>query len=271
MTELLAHPMVQGGLAPFAAALLVALVFLPVRLSGLAIIAGFAVTVYLVSGFAFEPLTSTRKIVLLGIASGLVGVLFNLLGGFLWRPFIAVLAAACAVWVCMRVLQQQPLALALQWGFACAFYVGWLVYLMDGLSETPVRASSAGLALGLGTGLAALMGSSALLGQYGMSLGMAAMAYAFIMLISNRELPCGRSFTLPLGLTTGLIGCFAVLTAQLPWYALFPLAAVPLATKLPVPRKSIVLVQLMVTSIGPLALAAGAVYLSWRVNGAPPF
>ncbi len=170
----------------------------------------------------------------------------------------------------MRVLQQQPIAVALQWGFGCALYVGWLVYLMDGLSEMPVRAASAGVALGLGTGMAALMGASALLGQYGMSLGAAAMAYALVMLVINRDLPCGRSFTLPLGLTTGLIGCFAVLTAQLPWYALFPLAAIPMATKLPVPKKSIVLVRLVLTSLGPLALAAGAIYLSWRLNGAPP-
>jgi hypothetical protein len=43
MEGLLSHPAVQGGLAPFVVALIVVLLFQ--RLSGLAIIAGFAVTV----------------------------------------------------------------------------------------------------------------------------------------------------------------------------------------------------------------------------------
>jgi len=270
MSELLNNPAVQGGVAPFAVALVVALLFQRLRLSGLAIIAGFAITAYLVSGFAFEPLTSTRKIILLGIASGLLAIPLSLLSGFLWRPLIAVLAAACAIWLCIRVLQQQPLAVALQWGTGCALYAGWLVYAMDGLSDTPLRATGAAIALGLGTGLAALMGASAVLGLYGVSLGSAAMAYSLVMIIRNRELPCGRTFTLPLALTAGLVGCFAVLSAQLPWYALLPLAAIPLTTKFPVPKKSLVVLQLMLLSIGPIACATLGVYLSWRINGAPP-
>jgi len=60
---------VQGGLAPFVVALIVAELLQRMRLSGLAIIAGFAVTVYLVSDFSFEALTASRKIVLLGLLS----------------------------------------------------------------------------------------------------------------------------------------------------------------------------------------------------------
>ena len=71
MRELLNHPAVQGGLAPFVVALIVAELLQRMRLSGLAIIAGFAATVYLVSGFAFDPLTASRKIVLLTLAASL--------------------------------------------------------------------------------------------------------------------------------------------------------------------------------------------------------
>ena len=45
MQALLNHPAVQAGLAPFVVALIVAELLLRMRLSGLAIIAGFAVTV----------------------------------------------------------------------------------------------------------------------------------------------------------------------------------------------------------------------------------
>jgi hypothetical protein len=124
--------------------------------------------------------------------------------------------------------------------------------------------------LGLGTGGAALLGASALLGQFGLALGSAASAYLLIQMISNRPLPCGRSYTLPLSLISGLTGSLAVLTAELPWYALAPLAAIPLLAKIPVSEKSALWLQSLLLSIASLACAAGAVYLTWRVAGAPP-
>ncbi len=271
MHALLTHPAFQAGIAPFLVALLTAELLQRLRLSGLAIVAGFAITVYLVSGFGYEPLTSTRKIIWLGIASGAIAIPLMLLNSSLWRPVLSTLAAAAAVCVCVRVLQQQPLGTALEWGTACALYVGWLVFWMDTLHESPVRAASAGMALGLGTGLTVLVGASALLGQFGLALGAASMAYLLIMFISNSLLPCGRTFTLPLALISGLLACLAVLTARLPWYALPALAAIPLAAKIPVSEKLGVWVQSMLLSAAALVFAAGAVYLSWRVNGTPPF
>lgn len=271
MHELLAHPAVQAGLAPFLLALLTAELLQRLRLSGLAIIAGFAITVYLVSSFAFEPLTSTRKIIWLGLASGALAVVLTLLNSSLWRPVVAVLGGAAAVWVCIRVLQQQEIGTALQWGTGCALYAGWLVFWMDTLHESPVRAASAGMGLALGTGVAVLVGASALLGQFGLALGAATMAYLLIMMLSNSYLPCGRTFTLPLALISGLLACLAVLTARLPWYTLPVLAAIPLAARLPVSEKLGVWVQSTLLSTATMTLAAVAVYLSWRVNGTPPF
>lgn len=271
MHALLTHPAFQAGLAPFLVALLTAELLQRLRLSGLAIVAGFAITVYLVSGFGYEPLTSTRKIIWLGLASAAFAIPLTLLNSSLWRPVLSALAAAAAVWVCVRVLQQQPIGTALEWGTGCALYVGWLVFWMDTLHESPVRAASAGVALGLGTGLAVLVGASALLGQLGLALGAATMAYLLIMFISNSLLPCGRTFTLPLALIAGLLACLAVLTARLPWYALAALAAIPLAAKVPVSEKLGVWVQSTLLSAAAMVFAAGGVYLSWRVNGTPPF
>jgi hypothetical protein len=72
---------------------------------------------------------------------------------------------------------------------------------------------------------------------------------------------------LPLSLIAGLTGCLAVLTVKLPWYVLAVLAAIPLAAKLPVSEKSAVWLQAILLSAATVAFAAGAVYLSWRING----
>lgn len=270
MQELLNQPAVQGGAAPFVTALIVAMLLRRPRLSGLAAIAGFAVSVYLVSGFAFSPLTTSRKIVLLGLCSAPLAIALDYFQARWLRPLLAAAAALAALWMSSHILRHQELALMLEWGAGCALYAGWLVFWFDGLRHEPLRAGSAGLALGLGSGLAALFGASALLGLYGISLGAAAGAGLLIQMLSNRQLPCGRSFTLPLSLIAALTGCLAVLSADLPWYALTALAAIPLATKIPVPAKPGLWLQAMLLSAAGLAFAAIAVYLTWRVAGAPP-
>lgn len=270
MLELVNHPAVQSGLAPFVAALIIAELLQRLRLSGLAIIAGFAVTVYLVSDFSLEPLTAARKVVLLGILSALLALPLMLFNPRWLRPLLAVAAGGAAGWVMLRILQQQETTPMLLAGAGCALYVGWLVFWFDGLHSAPVRAGSAGMALGLGSGGAALFGASALLGQFGLALGAAAGAYLLILMLTNARLPCGRSFTLPLSLIAGLSGSLAVLTAELPWYALLVLAAIPLVVKIPVSEKQALWLQSVLLSIVTLACAAGAIYLTWRVAGAPP-
>ncbi len=270
MHELLNHPAVQGGFIPFLAALAVAELLQRVRLSGLALIAAFAATVYLAAGLSFEPLTATRKIAMLGLGGAAVGVVLTFIDNYLWRPVLTVLGGAAAIWVVERILVQQQPAVALQWAVGCALYTAWLVYALDALADAPVRAGSAALGLGVGTGLAALFGASALLGLYGLSLGAAAFAFLLIQVATNSHLSCGRSFTLPLALITGLTACLAVLGAHLPAYVLPVLGVIPLAARLPVSDKSAVWLQFLLLSAATLACAAIAVYLTWRVAGAPP-
>lgn len=272
LQDLLNHPAVQAGLAPFLAALIAAELFQRARLSGLAIIAGFAVTVYLASDFNFEPLTASRKIVLAGLAGTALALLLDLLRTRWFEILLPVLAGAAAIWTAQRILQQQEPQLVLQWGAACAAYVAVLVWGMDKLLEQePLRAAGAGSALGIGTGAAALVGASALLGQFGLAIGTAAAAHLLIQMITNRALTTGRVFTLPLALIAGLTGCVAVLSAKLPWYALIILACIPLAARLvPLPANSL-RVQSLLLVLLTFAFAGGAVYVTWRVAGDVPF
>jgi len=242
-------------------ALLTAELLQRMRLSGLAILAGFAITIYLTSGFAYAPLTGTRKIIWLGIASGLIAIPLSLLNWSLWRPVITVLVACAAVWVGLPVLLQQPVATTLQWGAGCALFAGWIAFWMDDLRDSPVRAASAGMALGLGTGVILLLAGVSRLGKFNLAFGAAAFSYLFIMFVSNSHLSCGRSFTLPLSLVAALSICLALLTTRLPWYALAPLAAIPLAAKLPVSDGTSVWVQATLLSAATVACALLAVYL----------
>jgi hypothetical protein len=271
LRELLNHPAVQAGLAPFLVALFTAELLQRIRLSGLAVIAGFAITIYMASNFTIAPVSASQKIVLLGWISALLALLLTLLQARWLSWLLPVLGGAAAIWTAQRVLQQQAPQVVLLWGAGCAAYVAILVGSMDKLENEPLRAASAATALGIGTGGAALVGASALLGQFGLALGSAAAAHLLIQMISNQPLPAGRTFTLPLALIAGLTGCVAVLSAKLPWYALPILAAIPLvAWLMPLPRQSPRIQGLLLTML-TFAFVGGAIFVTWRVAGDVPF
>jgi hypothetical protein len=262
--ELLNHTAFQAGVLPFIAALITAELFQRLRLSGLAIIAGFAVTVYLASDFNFEPLNANRKIIWLGITASAIAIPLTLLAWSYWRHILAILAAGAAVWITLPLLQKQSITDELLWSAGCAVYVGWMIFWLDGLQNKPVAASSAGIALGIGTGMAAILCSSALLGKFGLALGAASAAYLIIQAVTNSRLSCGYSFTLPLSLIAGLLGCLAFVSTRQPWYTLPALALIPLAAYIPISEKWAIWLQTLVLSIATFACAGGAIYLAWQ-------
>ncbi len=271
LQALLNHPAVQAGLLPFIVALVAAESLQRLRLSGLAAVLGFGATVYVTHAFSTEALTAPHKIVLLGLAAPLGAILPAVFEGAWVRPLLAALGAAGALWMGWRIFEHQSYDRMALWAAGSAAYTGWLVFWTGKLHNQPVRAGAAGLALGLGTGIAALLGASATLGMFGAALGAAAGAYLLIHMLSNSYLPCGYVFTLPLALVSGLAGVLAVISAELPWYALIALAAIPPAAHyVPVSGRPALWVQSLLLSAAPLLLAAVAVFLTWRVAGAPP-
>ena len=271
MQELFNHPAMQGGIAPFVTALIAAALLRRWKLSGLSLVAGFLVTAAMIGALGLEPLTATRKAILLGVFAALLGAVLSQSTWRFMRATLACVGGLAAVWVIWRIMQQHNEWLtAFPWAVGCASYVGWLIFWSDRLHDQPVRASSAGLALGIGTGITALFGSSVILGMLGMSLGAASGALLLLQLLGVRQLSCGRSFTLSFSMLAGLVGCLGVLTASLPWYALMILGAIPSAAQIPVPKQSSVWLQSLQLSAVTLICAAGAIYLTWRVTGAPP-
>lgn len=270
MHEIFTHPALQAGLLPFIAALLSAELFQRLRLSGLAVIAGFAATVYFASDFNIDPLTETHKIIWLGIGASILALPLTLLPWAHWRTLLSLSAAIATAWAFWDSLQQRALVDALAWGTGCALYAAWLVFWFDELREKSVAAANAGLALGLGSGCAALLASAYLPGRFALALGAAAAGYLLIQAISNTRLACGRSFTLPLALIAALAGCSAVLAGQQPWYTLPVLALIPLAVRIPVPERWTIWLQSLALSLLSCACAGAAIYLTWN-KGAPLF
>ncbi len=273
MQELLNHPAVQAGVAPFLAALIAAKLFQRIGYSGLAIIAGFLITVYMVSGFAIEPLTAPRKIILLGMLSALLGLLplHRLVKLIPLSMLLPALGGAAAIWTVQRILRQQTLPEMLLWGAACAAYVAVLVWGMGKLAHDPPRAAAAATALGIGTGGAALVGASALLGQFSLALGAAAAAHWLIQILTNRTLSTGHVFTLPTAVIAGTVGCVAVLSASLPWYALAILAGIPIVARQVSQRAKSIRQQTPLPALATFAVAGAAIYVTWRVAGDVPF
>ena len=267
MTELLGNPAIQSSLAPFLAGLLVAGLLFPLRLGGLAAAAGFLTTVYLVGDFTLESLDSKRKLVLAAMAAPLLGVIADL--AFkptrATGPVLGALFAAAGGWVFLNLLKQKSgVDLALH-GAGLAAFVIWTVAFSVSLQADALRAGAAGLGLGLGAGVGAVLGASALLGQYGMGLGAGCGAFLLLNMILGPRMAPGITLTLTAAVAASLVAVGAVLTGQLPWYALAALALVPVLVRLPLP-KAAPWIQAIVAALYAAAAAVAAWVLAWLTS-----
>lgn len=274
MNELLSQPALQSSLIPFCAALAagVLLVAGARRWAGLAVLVGFYAAVYLIAGFEFAPLTSTRKILLLGLVAIPVAAVLDVLrkkarvgsGVLFW------LAGAALLWVVWPVVQREELRAALALGGMGAIYAILVTSFVSELAAKPRHAGGALLAMSLGTGGAALMGASALIGQLGLALGAATGAW-LLLAMWKPTMGSGNTLTLPVGFLNALLGYSAFVYARLPWFALLPLGLIPLLVRFVAPGAKVASWRqtLWLVLLASL-LAALAVFLSWWVEGAPP-
>ncbi len=267
MQEMLANPAVQGGLAPFIAALVVAALLAPFRLGGLAVVAAFATAVYFIAGFTFAPLTATRKIILLGLAAPLVGIVID----FAFRPtrlealVLALGGAAAAAWIFWPILAPKDLERALLPGATAVLATAWTIgFSHSRLAEDGVRAGAAGLALGIGAGGAAILGASLTYGLYGGAVAAGSGAFLLVQMIIGRKIHAGATFMLAAAVVTMLLAAAAMILAQVPWYAVAALALVPVAASLPVNAGAPVWLQALLLSFFALFAAGIACALAWH-------
>lgn len=262
--DLLANPVVQSSVLPLVAALACAALLYPLRLEGLGAIAGFLVAVAAIGNFAFDPLTATRKIVLLGAGAALVGVLFDALvkPKRYSVPALAALAGAAALWAFASVLVQKTPLEAARLGAGVFALTAWLAAATVSLRFDSARAGAAGLGLGLGAGIAAVLGASALIGQYGMAYGAACGGFILLLLALGPRAQAGSSLTLSAAMLGALLAAAAVLLAELHWASAAALALVPVLVRLPLPGAPLWM-KPVAASVYALLAAGGACALAW--------
>lgn len=274
MNELLSNPLFQSGVAPFVVSLLLGLILYRTVgfWAGVAVVAGFYISAWLVTDLKLFPLTSTRKIMLLGVVALVVGMFFDLYRSvprwlailFFGAGFVA------AVWMVWPVFARgkgwEPWLMAGLGGV----YVGWLLVSFVTLRDRAERATAGLLALAAGTGISALLGASALLGQLASAIAAAMAAYLLAGLFSSRLL-AGGLLVVPTALLCGMLGLAAQVYAQLPWYTLLILAAIPLVARLPLPEGRPSWLKLMLLLLSLLPVAGGAIYVTWLQSGDPLF
>jgi hypothetical protein len=273
MSSLWVNPVIQSVIVPFVVSLVVALLLRPHGWvwAGLSAVAGFAATVYLITDFQFFPLRSERKILLLGAGALLLGLLLDILPRQqrLISPVLFIAAASAALWLAwprFRFVEGVELWVMVVGGAA---YVGWMVVSFEGLRQRPVLADSACLSLGLGTGLAALLGATALYSQLALAIA-AAVGARWLLSFLNRPVVAGSVMLVPLVLVLAMLGFGAVIYAKLPWYSLLLLSLIPLLARVPLPGGQSGWKYNFLALVIVLVPTVLVIYLVWVKVGAPP-
>lgn len=253
-------------MAPFLVALVLAIALWPLRLGGLAVIAALLVCVHFVSALQLTPLTATRKVVILTAVAAASGPLLD----FALKPtrvgitLIALVAASGALWAFWPVLSQHQAPQAwLLGGSAAVSLIVLIGFAMMRVAGDGVRAGAAGLALGLGAGISAIVAGSLSYGLYGIALAAGAGAFLLPQMVRGKKAAAGATFTFPAMLSGGLIAVGAMFLAQLPWYSVLVLALVPVAVCLPGPQKGPPWLQAVVFSLYGFVIAGVACALAW--------
>lgn len=232
MNDLLDNPAVQAGVVPFVAAFVLALLLARTRYLAAVVVVGLGVLLCLTIGFTFESMTSVRKLIVVTFAAGAAALVLEAAKVSGRRQVMAALALASALaglWVVQRILAQQDAGAAWSAGAAVFVFVLALVGGTLAAGADPLRASAIGACLGWGSGVLAVLGASALLGQIGIALGTACAAAALAQMLRGRPAPAGWTLGLPAGVGAALVGVLACATGELRWYLLTPLLLAPLA------------------------------------------
>jgi hypothetical protein len=272
MEEFLANPAVQAAAAPFAVALVISAALFRTRMLGLAVVAAFVTAIALTIGFSFESLTAVRKLIVVGISTGLVAAFIELRGtpaSVGLRTALSLAAAVAALWVVWRVLHQMDVAKIALYGAAVALFSAALVDSSLRAAVDVIGGAIASLVLGLAAGALGILGASVLLGQIGIATAAGAGAVLLVQALALRRSPSGWTVALPGAVITALAMLLAVFTASLPWYCVLPTLAIPWAARVLAPGRHGVWVTAGAGGLAAIVPAAVAIGLAWFVGGGP--
>jgi hypothetical protein len=236
-----------------------------------ALLCAFLVSSALINGLAVSPLTGTRKIILLAIASLFTAALLHLVlpSHNLQRRFTRIICQVALLWVFWTVLKRMDSASMVLFLAGTISLVLVLEWLFARLVDEPAQLHGAGFSLLLGVGLAATAAASALLGQLALALA-AASGGAFLGWVLTGDAQGKQTrppvAALPYVMAPALLGVAAVIFARLPWYALIPLAAIPLAVGLVPQKTESRFLRALLASLPGLVIALGVAFYIWQTG-----
>lgn len=271
MNDLLANPAVQAGVVPFIIAfVLAAILSRSGEWNGLGILAGFIMVVLLTTGIQFEPLTSTRKIVLLTlVASVIAGTMVILKPDFKrYRGLFFIVGFVAMLWVLWPYLKRQEIFDAIIAGGGLGIFVAWCYVTFLSQKNISSLASTASIsAAGFGVGGAVLLGASALLGQMGIAIGSSAFGILMASIVTKRTGHASYFATGVAGLSLGLIAGAATVYAKLPWYALLPFMTIPILARIGLTNDQSPSLKALIWFGICMVPASLAIFLSWNAAG----
>jgi hypothetical protein len=232
MESLAQHPGFQSAVAPFLSAMVVALLLLRTRVAGLAIVVGIVMCAWLAIGLDLFPLTSTRRVLLTMLLASVVGASVD------WRQMtfptwpLAIFGALAGLFAVYPALLNAGDLRAVAEAVGLATFCVVVIYGFDRLRDDAVRSGAAGVGTGMGVGVACVLGASASLGQLGIAVAAAAGGVLLVVMVRG-TLHTGRAATLTLGIATALLAAAGMVLADVPWYALPLIAAIPFIAGLP--------------------------------------
>ena len=278
MQDLLAHPAVQSAVVPLVSSLVIALILHRADnlWQGVAVVAGVFVAILLITGLSFQPLTSTRKIILCSLVLPFAAVpLYLMKCPAIYRTlFLSVAMACAAVWVVWPVLgRQQGLELWLTGG-RVALFAAAIGACMSWLDRARVPGQGgAMLALSIGVGASAFIAASALYGQLAFAVSAAVGGLLLVVLLAPKinilgsdqmRSGLGGLSLFAAAVPLGLIGGAATGYAQLPGVALISLVLIPGVAAIPLFRRFNPWISTTLTTLSGLILAAPALWLAWQ-------
>jgi hypothetical protein len=167
MDQFLSRPEIQSAVLPFLIGLLLSIGLRKLTVSAWiwAVFAAFLVAVGLINGLTLTPLTGTRKIIIMILASFFVVVFIHHLihGANLRRSALSIYCLLGLLWVFWKVMARMDgVAMTLSLAGAVGLVL-WLLWAFDRIGNNDSQLHGAGFSLLLGTGLSATVGASALL------------------------------------------------------------------------------------------------------------
>ena len=271
MEQLLSRPEIQSAVVPFVIALMAYLGLRKITTAAWlwALLVAFLASAALINGLIVTPLTGTRKIILLVIASFIAAALLHrvIRSDNLQRRFTTIISQVALLLVFWAVVGRMDSAAMMLFLVGSISLVLVSEHLFVRVIDNPAQLHGAGFSLLLGVGLSATAAASALLGQLALALA-AASGGAFLGWIVTGGTSAKQSTqpitVLPYIMASALLGVAAVIFARLPWYALIPLTSIPLAVSL-VPQKfESRFVNALLASLPGLVIALAVAFYVWQ-------